>query len=344
MPSQRRTIKLVIPIAKTVDFKPGKRNVFFHILTDCNLSCQHCYIKPEQHGTGSVPGETIEKWLKLFMDEKKESNVIFLGGEPTMHKDLPEAIKTAKQLGYRSVTVDTNGFLFNNFLDKVTPADLDFLSFSLDGPTPDVNDPIRGEGVFETCAENIRKAVAKRFNVSLIYTVSRRNIDYLHRMPDLLVEWGVKRFFIQVIGIRGKPAKNGAGKWQLSPDEWLDNIPPVAVDAANKGITVIYPKVFLKQEETFECAGRVAENYFIFPNGRVYQCPLCEDYPVNAYRIEDDRLIKNDGILEDNFFTLKIPEGCVISKLLQPDNLQYDQDGKPLYKISCCLLKQEIKK
>jgi MoaA/NifB/PqqE/SkfB family radical SAM enzyme len=278
------------------------------------------------------------------MDEKKESNVIFLGGEPTMHKDLPQAIKTAKQLGYRSVTVDTNGFLFNDFLDKVTSSDLDFLSFSLDGPTPAVNDPIRGTGVFEAGTVNLRKAAVKGFNVSLIYTVSRRNIDHLHLMPDLLVEWGVKRFFIQVIGIRGKPAKSGADKWQLTPDEWLDKIPPVAADAANKGITAIYPKVFLKQEENFECAGRVAENYFIFPNGRVYQCPLCEDYPVNAYRIEDDRLIKNDGILEDNFFTLEIPEGCVISKLLQPGNLQYDEEGKPLYRISCCLLKQEMKK
>jgi MoaA/NifB/PqqE/SkfB family radical SAM enzyme len=335
---------LAEPIAKTVDFKPGKRNIFFHLLTGCNLSCQHCYINPEQHGTGAVEGDIIAKWLKLFMDDKKESNIIFLGGEPTMHKDLPQAIKTAKQLGYRSVTVDTNGFLFHDFLDKVTPADLDYLSFSLDGPTPAVNDPIRGTGVFETCTGNLKKAVAKGFNVSLIYTVNRRNIDHLHLMPDLLVEWGIKRFFIQVIGIRGKPAINGADKWQLAPDEWLDIIPQVAADAAGKGITVIYPKVFLKPEDSFKCAGRVAENYFIFPNGRVYQCPLCEDYPVNSYRIEDNRLIKNEGILEDSFFTLDIPEGCVINKLLQPNNLQYDAAGKPLYRISCCLLKQEMKK
>ena len=333
-----------MPIAKTVDFKPGERNVFFHILTGCNLSCLHCYINPEQHGTGSVGGNTIEKWLKLFLDEKKESNVVFLGGEPTMHKDLPQSIKAARKLGYRSVTVDTNGFLLHDFLGKVSPADLDFLSFSLDGPTPDINDPLRGPGVFETCTANLREAVLKGFNVSLIYTVSRRNIGHLHLMPDLLAEWGVKRLFIQVIGIRGKPALNGAGKWQISHREWLDIIPKVAAAAANQGITVTYPKVFLEPGEAFECAGRVAENYFIFPNGRVYQCPLCEDYPVNAYRIEDDRLIKNDGILEDGFFTLDIPEGCVINKLLQPDNLQYDAEGKPLYKISCCLLKQEIKK
>lgn len=328
--------------ARTVGFKPGERNIFFHILTGCNLSCSHCYINPEQHGTGSVSRETMEKWLTLFFDREKESNVIFLGGEPTMHKDLPRGIRFAKDLGYRSVTVDTNGFLFHDFLENVTPADLDYLSFSLDGPNPEVNDSLRGEGVFDTCTKNLQSAVSRGFTVSLIYTVSRRNIDHLHKMVPLLAEWGVKRFFIQVIGIRGKPAQNGAAAWQLTPEEWLAKIPQVAADAAANGITAVFPKVFLEPGEKFECAGRVAENFFIFPNGRVYQCPLCEDYPVNTFRIEQNSLIENAGFTEKKFFSLDIPEGCVINKMLQPDNLRYDAEGSPLYRISCCLLKQEI--
>lgn len=329
--------------ARTVGFKPGERNVFFHILTACNLSCSHCYINPEQHGTEMVPQENLEKWLTLLYDPDKPTNVIFLGGEPTLHPGLPQAIRFAKNLGYTTVTVDTNGFLFHDFLTKVKPADLDFLSFSLDGPSPEVNDPLRGKGVFATCSANLQAAVAAGFNVSLIYTVSRYNIKYLHDMIPLLKHWGVKRFFIQVIGIRGKTARNSADKWQLSPEEWLAEIPKTAADAAAEGITAIYPKVFLTQEENFECAGRVAENYFIFPNGRVYQCPLCEDYPVHGYMIENNRLIPNTGIAETRLFGLEIPEGCVINKLLQPENLSYDATGKPLYKISCCLLKQEIK-
>lgn len=328
--------------ARTVGFKPGERNIFFHILTGCNLSCSHCYINPEQHGTGSVSRETMEKWLTLFFDREKESNVIFLGGEPTMHKDLPRGIRFAKDLGYRSVTVDTNGFLFHDFLENVTPADLDYLSFSLDGPDAAVNDALRGDGVFDTCTKNLQSAVARGFTVSLIYTVSRRNIDHLHKMVPLLAEWGVKRFFIQVIGIRGKPAQNGAAAWQLTPEEWLANIPQVAADAAANGITAVFPKVFLEPGEKFECAGRVAENFFIFPNARVYQCPLCEDYPVNTFRIEQNSLIENAGFTEKKFFSLDIPEGCVINKMLQPDNLRYDAEGSPLYRISCCLLKQEI--
>ncbi len=333
------------PVARTVGFKPGERNVFFHILTACNLSCRHCYINPDQHGVQTLSRETVQNWLHLFHEPDKETNLILLGGEPTMHPDLAAIIRDAKEMAYR-VTVDSNGYLFHDLLDAVTPKELDYLSFSLDGPTAAINDPIRGQGVFAACTANLQKAVASGFTCSLIYTVSGLNIGALHRMPGLLEQWGVKRFFIQVIGLRGKPAVETAGEdvdWQVDPATWLDIVPKVAADAAARGIHVVYPKVYLDPGEVFECAGNVAENYFIFPNGRVYQCPLCEDYPIHSYMIEDNRLIHRQGLNEDRFFPLSIPEGCVMNRLLQPDTISYHQDGRPMHRISCCLLKQEMR-
>jgi MoaA/NifB/PqqE/SkfB family radical SAM enzyme len=328
---------------RTVGFRRGERNIFFHILTACNLSCSHCYINPAQHGTQTLSISTVKRWLELFVAPDKKSNVIFLGGEPTMHADLPEAIEFAKGLDF-DVTVDSNGYLFNNFLEKIDPAGLDYLSFSLDGPDALINDPIRGEGVYEICVSNLKKAVALGFNVSLIYTVSSKNIDHLHRMVPLLVEFGVRKFFIQVIGLRGKSAiaQEGGEGIQVSREEWLSIVPDVARQAADAGIHVTYPKVFLEPDEKFECAGLVAENYFVFPNGRVYQCPLCEDHAIHSFSIENDLLVKNEGLNEDKFFQLNIAEGCVMNKLLQPDIIDYDGQGKPLHRISCCLLKQEI--
>jgi len=329
-------------IARTVGFKPGERNVFFHILTACNLSCRHCYINKEQHGVEMLSREQMEKWMTLFADPGKKTNLIFLGGEPTLHPDLPFAIKKAKELGF-FVTVDSNGFLFHDLLEKTTPDLVDFLSFSLDGPDATTNDPIRGTGVFEVCVANIERAVAKGFNVSVIYTVSKKNLHALAGMVPLLRRLKVKKFFIQVIGLRGNSAQNDNGEtMQVSREQWLANVPEVARQAAEKGIHVTYPQVFLGPDETFECAGNVSENFFIFPNGRVYQCPLCEDHPINAYRIEDDRLVKNEGLTEGRFFRLNIVEGCVMNKLLQADNIEYDEQGKPRYQISCCLLKREI--
>ncbi len=329
--------------ARTVGFQSGERNIFFHILTACNLSCRHCYINTGQHGTETLPRETMEKWLELFADPNKKSNVIFLGGEPTMHPDLAHGIAKAKELGM-AVTVDSNGYLFHDLLDKTSPDLLDYLSFSLDGPDAAVNDPIRGKGVFEVCTTNMRKAVTMEYNVSVIYTVSSLNIDHLHRMIPLLTEIGVKRFFIQVIGLRGNSAQESVGEqgWQVSPEQWLEIVPRVAAQAAEAGIHVTFPKVFLDPGETFECAGLVTENFFIFPNGRVYRCPLCEDHPIHALEIKDNALVANQGLTEDNFFQLNIAEGCVMNKLLQPDTISYDEQGIPQHRISCCLLKQEI--
>lgn len=330
--------------ARTVGFKPGERNVFFHLLTACNLSCKHCYINPPQHGTMTLSLETVLDWLACFARQGRETNLILLGGEPTMHPDLAGIIRAAKSMQYH-VTVDSNGFLFHDLLDRVSPDELDYLSFSLDGPDPMVNDPLRGDGVFATCTENIKKAVAKGFRTSLIYTVSGMNIVHLHRMPQLVRELGVERFFIQVIGLRGKPAGGVLSPetaWQVDPEHWLDIVPEVAAQAAELGLSVTYPKVYLDPGEPFECAGLVAENYFIFPNGRVYQCPLCEDYPIHSFCMENNRLVKRSGLNEDRFFTLSIPEGCVMNKLLQPDNIEYLEDGSPRHRISCCLLKQHV--
>lgn len=329
-------------IARTVGFKPGERNVFLHILTACNLSCKHCYINNEQHGTNQLSKDELGRWIELFAAPDRKTNLIFLGGEPTLHKDLAYGIKKAKDLGY-FVTVDTNGFLFNDILRTSSPQLIDYLSFSLDGPDALTNDPIRGEGVFEVCVANIKKAMVLGYNISVIYTVSRKNLSQLEDMVPLLVELGVKKFFIQVIGLRGNSAKGVSDDIeQVTRDQWMNTVPRVGQQAADQGIHVTYPKVFLGPDEKFDCAGNVAENYFVFPNGRVYQCPLCEDHPINSHRIEAGELVKNEGLCEDNFFQLDIAEGCVMNKLLQPDNIEYGSDGTPLYQISCCLLKQEI--
>ena len=328
---------------KTVAFSKNAINLFFHLLTGCNLKCRHCYINPRQHGENTLPIATIRQWLELFSRRNDSANVIFLGGEPTLHPDLPEAVRHARSLGYQSVTVDTNGFLFHDILNKVTPAEVDFFSFSLDGVSPAVNDALRGKGTWQRCIQGIREAVVKGFATSLIYTVSSANIHELPGMPDLLKSFGIRRFFIQVIGIRGKSVDEKATVTQLTREDWMGVVPKTAEAAARLGIHTIYPKVFLNPDETFECAGNVAENYFVFPNGRVYRCPLCEDYPLHSLQIQEGALFETGKINEKDLFSLSIPEGCVMNKLIQPENITYDTMGRPLHPIACCLLKEEVR-
>ncbi|MGB2927656.1 MAG: radical SAM protein [Desulfobacterales bacterium] len=328
---------------KTVAFSKNATNVFFHILTNCNLKCKHCYINKKQHGENTLPLETIEAWLKVFASKNKNANVIFLGGEPTLHPDLSLAIKKAKALGYDSITVDTNGYLFHDILSKVDPDVVDYFSFSLDGVTRETNDMIRGKESYDNCIAGLKKAILRGFTTSLIYTVSQMNLHELDRIAPLLKDLGVDRFFIQVIGIRGKSTENSQEKLQVSRNDWLKIIPDAAQKIARLGITVTYPKVFLSPDEPFECAAKVAENYFIFPNGRVYQCPLCEDFPLHSKVFKGNILLNTPKINESDLFELNIPEGCVMNKLIQPGNLSYSTDGAPEYRVACCMLKEEIK-
>ena len=95
-------------------------------------------------------------------------------------------------------------------------------------------------------------------------------------------------------------------------------------------------------EEERGSAGLVADNYFVFPNGRVYRCPLCEDFALHSLIFKNNRLVPAEKLNESDLFQLNIAEGCVMNKLIQPDNLSYDSNGQPEYKIACCLLKEEI--
>ena len=330
---------------KTVSFSREAGNVFFHILTRCNLRCAHCYINPDQHGTDTLPLNTICRWLEAFSPATRRANLIFLGGEPTLHPDLAEAAAHARKIGYDSITIDTNGYLFNDILDKTGPDTIDYISFSLDGASPETNDAIRGKGSYEACLDGIRKASARGFATSLIYTVSTANLHELSAMPDLAGRLGISRMFIQVLGIRGKSAddKTAQDMGQVSRHQWQDEVPATARAVADHGIIVTYPKVFLDEAEVFECAGRVADNYFIFPNGRVYRCPLCEDFPMHSLAFEDNRLVATPRINEADLFELDIAEGCVMNRLVQPGNLSWRHDGRSEYRIACCMLKEEVR-
>ena len=329
-------------LKKTVSFSKNAFNVFFHILTNCNLKCRHCYINPKQHGKNTLPVPVIEKWLKAFSDHSQNANLVLLGGEPTLHPNLSEVIKSGRKMGFQSITVDTNGYLFHDILKKVSPEEVDVFSFSLDGATAETNDAIRGIGSYAKCLAGLETAAAAGFQTSMIYTVSNMNIHELEPFSELVKDLPASQVFIQVIGLRGKSNEPASGKLQVTMETWKTIVPNVAEAIARQGKKVIYPKVYLDEGEKFECAGRVAHNYFIFPNGRVYQCPLCEDHPLHSLRFKNDCLEKMPKINEGDLFGLDIPEGCVMNKLIQPDNISYRPDGKPDYQIACCLLKEEI--
>ena len=136
--------------------------------TICNLRCTHCFIScsPDNHSFEFLSLEEVEMWL-----ERSHSwgvkDYYFTGGEPFMHVDLPRMLEITLERGPASVL--TNWTLLPERaleplarIAQASPYSLE-IRVSIDGPTPETNDPIRGEGTFDRAMEGIQKLLEHGF-------------------------------------------------------------------------------------------------------------------------------------------------------------------------------------
>ena len=136
--------------------------------TLCNLSCNHCFISchPGNDNFGFMDLETIRRYLQ----ESQALGVkeyYFTGGEPFLNRDMLQVLEETLAIG--PATVLTNGTVFTHSSIKALRAISEQslysleLRVSIDGYSPQTNDPIRGEGTFEKALEGVRMLVEAGF-------------------------------------------------------------------------------------------------------------------------------------------------------------------------------------
>ena len=105
------------------------KNVYCDIVHRCNMECANCYL-PFRHYP-DLPKEKVIDFISRF---KKSTEFRFIGGEPTLHKDLPEIIRVSADLGHRP-TIATNGLRTANkkYLQKLKDAGLKTVYLSMTG-------------------------------------------------------------------------------------------------------------------------------------------------------------------------------------------------------------------
>ncbi len=175
--------------------------------TVCNLTCRHCFIScsPHNHTFGFLDLQTVRR----FLDESVLRGVkeyYFTGGEPFLHRDMVAILELT--LHYGPATVLTNGTVFKDaWLGRLRAAEEDSpysLEFrvSLDGFTPEENDPIRGAGTFERILRGIRQLVQHDFLPIVTVTRTRDEEDggrLFHGFVDLLKANGYPRPRLKIL-------------------------------------------------------------------------------------------------------------------------------------------------
>lgn len=136
--------------------------------TICNLRCVHCFIScaPDNDSFEFLSLAEVEDWLGRS-EKWGVKEYYFTGGEPFMNSEMEGILEDTLQFG--PATVLTNATLFTarrveelRELGAKSPHRLE-LRVSIDGPSPEINDPIRGEGTFARAMAGVGEVVAAGF-------------------------------------------------------------------------------------------------------------------------------------------------------------------------------------
>jgi radical SAM protein with 4Fe4S-binding SPASM domain len=147
-------------------------NLTCNLTNACNLRCRFCYTR--DHRSDEVPIELlmnrIEEAHTLF---SPDASFIVLGGEPFLRPErFFAALERAERLFRPPVLVSTNGTLLGPDTARRLVGKRVEVQVSLDGPTREIHDAVRGAGVFDQATTTVRllSKLGIRTIVSMVFT------------------------------------------------------------------------------------------------------------------------------------------------------------------------------
>lgn len=182
--------------------------VHFQLTKNCNLRCWFCGqwgnkgFFSDSHG---VP-MTLADW-KRIADQLVEygaasgilPDIMLWGGEPLMAPYFDELVCYLRQQGF-TLGMVTNGVLLHKHAELIR-REFKHIFVSVDGDRA-CHDAVRGNGVFDRVAENLKLIHGGSASISLMCVISESNIEKLEDIPAALSELSCDEIILQeMIGL-----------------------------------------------------------------------------------------------------------------------------------------------
>lgn len=232
----------------------------------CNLRCSTCF------AGATIPGPdecTFGNW-RTFLGAFRNFGGEFItlsGGEPMMNPDFFAIIRYAKSLGFK-VIVLTNGTLITKENAKVLAEWCDEVQISIDGPTAEISESVRGEGTFEKAMSSLRELSA--------YPVCHLSIAMTPTPVTLPVfRQGFERFVETVRGDISPDISIRVSR-RLTKGRMLAELSSSEAEAFRKGVLTLCDELL---EKDFSAK---LDSVRIIPNRKVFSCGLAESFMVRA--------------------------------------------------------------
>ena len=166
----------------------------FDLTNRCNMMCTPCFMDANHVGhVHELQPDDIRTILEraLSFKPRRDINILFSGGEPTVSRHFLDAIRCAKSMGFHRLHVATNGIRFaenEEFAEQAREAGLHAVYLQLDGVSEEKNSH-RGVGnLFEVKVRAIENIARARMRIYLQSTVIRGlNNDTVGSIVDFAV-------------------------------------------------------------------------------------------------------------------------------------------------------------
>lgn len=163
----------------------GKHPLLLDLMinSSCNFDCIYCNMKKF--------GEDMQKERVLEIIEKMHRHCAFLflsGGEPLLHPDFEEIVRSIKKYDGLFLTIITNGSLICQKIE--TLKEVDHIEVSLDGP-PEAQNVTRKKNSHDAIIEGIKLLREKGKKTSINVVLTKYNINKLDYLFDLAERYGI---------------------------------------------------------------------------------------------------------------------------------------------------------
>jgi len=159
----------------------------------CNNRCVFCAQGEKRAQCGALPAGELYESLKRL--RARATALVLTGGEPSVHKKILVLVRAARQLGFTSVQLQTNGRLlaYPAVVRALLEVGVTEFAPSLHGARAETHDALtQAPGSFEESVRGIANAVASGVPVVTNSVIARSNLDELPALVLLLGGLGVR--------------------------------------------------------------------------------------------------------------------------------------------------------
>lgn len=185
-----------------IDEAPARRPsrvALISLTTFCNAHCRFCCVldilnRPELNPSDEAIFARIEA-----ARAEGCTTLAFTGGEPTVHKRFADFCRRGRELGFESITINTNGIQFKSarWTEEALAAGLTHIDFSIHGDDAALHDAMMDRpGAFDAFKRGVAnvRALQDRYPVVLGATtvVTERNALRLPQIARMLLDEGIR--------------------------------------------------------------------------------------------------------------------------------------------------------